>query len=559
MFGFDKYARIIKIQVKLVEHGLDEILLTKSWMRIVLFLFRLHPSTRKKTDKEFQVGESVRLVLEDLGPFFIKLGQILSTRRDVIPDHIAFELGKLQDSVPPFSGNVAKNIIEESFGKKLNEVFDSFDMKPIASASIAQVHIARLVTGEEVVVKVVRPDIRPVIEKDVDLMYFLALIMEKYWPPAKSLRPTLIVEELEKTIIDELDMLREAANAAQLARNCSDQSNLIIPRVFWRFTNDSVLVAERIKGITITDITRLEKAGISPSKLAIEAIEILFTQVFRDHFFHADMHPGNIFVVPGQNNEKDKIALVDFGIMGSLNEFDQRYLAENCAAFFERDYRRVAELHVESGWVPESTRVDEFEFAIRSVCEPILDRPASEISIGNVLLRLFQTAQRFDMEVLPQMLLLQKTLVSVEGIGRQLDPNLDLWTAAQPSVNEFMSKRISVLEILKNAGSEIPSWIGRLPNIPSQTFDLLDKLRMGRLILRTQDPELRNIKDAVNKLKRTLLLTITGFCLILLSLILSSLEIDFLASTAQPFLMMIFAVGGVIVLLRGLFGSDDNL
>ena len=559
MFGFDKYARIIKIQAKLVEHGLDEILLTKSWMRIVLFLFRLHPSTRKKTDKEFQVGESVRLVLEDLGPFFIKLGQILSTRRDVIPDHIAFELGKLQDSVPPFSGNVAKKIIEESFGKKLNEVFDSFDMKPIASASIAQVHIARLVTGEEVVVKVVRPDIRPVIEKDVDLMYFLARIMEKYWPPAKSLRPTLIVEELEKTIIDELDMLREAANAAQLARNCSDQSNLIIPRVFWRFTNDSVLVAERIKGITITDITRLEKAGISPSKLAIEAIEILFTQVFRDHFFHADMHPGNIFVVPGQNNEKDKIALVDFGIMGSLNEFDQRYLAENCAAFFERDYRRVAELHVESGWVPESTRVDEFEFAIRSVCEPILDRPASEISIGNVLLRLFQTAQRFDMEVLPQMLLLQKTLVSVEGIGRQLDPNLDLWTAAQPSVNEFMSKRISVLEILKNAGSEIPSWIGRLPNIPSQTFDLLDKLRMGRLILRTQDPELRNIKDAVNKLKRTLLLTITGFCLILLSLILSSLEIDFLASTAQPFLMMIFAVGGVIVLLRGLFGSDDNL
>ncbi len=559
MFGFDKYARIIKIQAKLVEHGLDEILLTKSWMRIVLFLFRLHPSTRKKTDKEFQVGESVRLVLEDLGPFFIKLGQILSTRRDVIPDHIAFELGKLQDSVPPFSGNVAKNIIEESFGKKLNEVFDSFDMKPIASASIAQVHIARLVTGEEVVVKVVRPDIRPVIKKDVDLMYFLARIMEKYWPPAKSLRPTLIVEELEKTIIDELDMLREAANAAQLARNCSDQSNLIIPRVFWRFTNDSVLVAERIKGITITDITRLEKAGISPSKLAIEAIEILFTQVFRDHFFHADMHPGNIFVVPGQNNEKDKIALVDFGIMGSLNEFDQRYLAENCAAFFERDYRRVAELHVESGWVPESTRVDEFEFAIRSVCEPILDRPASEISIGNVLLRLFQTAQRFDMEVLPQMLLLQKTLVSVEGIGRQLDPNLDLWTAAQPSVNEFMSKRISVLEILKNAGSEIPSWIGRLPNIPSQTFDLLDKLRMGRLILRTQDPELRNIKDAVNKLKRTLLLTITGFCLILLSLILSSLEIDFLASTAQPFLMMIFAVGGVIVLLRGLFGSDDNL
>ena len=559
MFGFDKYARIIKIQAKLVEHGLDEILLTNSWMRIVLFLFRLHPSTRKKTDKEFQVGESVRLVLEDLGPFFIKLGQILSTRRDVIPDHIAFELGKLQDSVPPFSGNVAKNIIEESFGKKLNEVFDSFDMKPIASASIAQVHIARLVTGEEVVVKVVRPDIRPVIEKDVDLMYFFARIMEKYWPPAKSLRPTLIVEELEKTIIDELDMLREAANAAQLARNCSDQSNLIIPRVFWRFTNDSVLVAERIKGITITDITRLEKAGISPSKLAIEAIEILFTQVFRDHFFHADMHPGNIFVVPGQNNEKDKIALVDFGIMGSLNEFDQRYLAENCAAFFERDYRRVAELHVESGWVPESTRVDEFEFAIRSVCEPILDRPASEISIGNVLLRLFQTAQRFDMEVLPQMLLLQKTLVSVEGIGRQLDPNLDLWTAAQPSVNEFMSKRISVLEILKNAGSEIPSWIGRLPNIPSQTFDLLDKLRMGRLILRTQDPELRNIKDAVNKLKRTLLLTITGFCLILLSLILSSLEIDFLASTAQPFLMMIFAVGGVIVLLRGLFGSDDNL
>ncbi len=558
MFRLDRYVRIFKIQAKLVEYGLDDFLLSTGWLRGFSFLFRLIPKSKRKRGKKVELGESIRLVLQDLGPFFIKLGQILSTRRDVIPDDIAFELGKLQDSVPPFSGIVAKNIIENSLGKKLPEVFSSFDMQPIASASIAQVHVAELTTGEEVVVKVVRPDIKPVIEKDVDLMFFLARVLEKYWPPAKSLKPTLIVEELEKTIIDELDMLREAANASQLARNCSDLTNLIVPKVYWAYTNDSVLVAERIKGITITDIDALKATGVDPSELAIQAIEILFTQVFRDHFFHADMHPGNIFVVPDSNKKLSKIALVDFGIMGSLNEFDQRYLAENCAAFFERDYRRVAELHVESGWVPEATRVDEFEFAIRSVCEPILDRPASEISIGNVLLRLFQTAQRFDMEVLPQMLLLQKTLVSIEGIGRQLDPSLDLWTAAQPAVNEFMSKRISFLEVLRNTGSEIPSWLGRIPNLPNQTLDLIDRLRAGRLALRTQDPELRNIKEAVVALKKTMLLTMSGFCLILISFLFASSEMMFIDKSIQPFLVTIFAVGGIAIILRGLFGSKEK-
>ncbi|MDC3067229.1 2-polyprenylphenol 6-hydroxylase [Pseudomonadota bacterium] len=559
MFRLDRYLRIFKIQAKLVEHGLDDYLLSTGWLKGFSFIFRLFPRTKKKGEKKIELGESIRLVLQDLGPFFIKLGQILSTRRDVIPDDIAFELGKLQDSVPPFSGIVAKNIIENSLGKKLSEVFSSFDMQPIASASIAQVHVAVLTTGEEVVVKVVRPDIKPVIEKDVDLMFLLARLLEKYWPPAKSLKPTLIVEELEKTIIDELDMLREAANASQLARNCSDLTNLIVPKIYWGHTNDSVLVAERIKGITITDIDALKVAGVDPSELAIQAIEILFTQIFRDHFFHADMHPGNIFVVPSNNKKSDKIALVDFGIMGSLNEFDQRYLAENCAAFFERDYRRVAELHVESGWVPEATRVDEFEFAIRSVCEPILDRPASEISIGNVLLRLFQTAQRFDMEVLPQMLLLQKTLVSVEGIGRQLDPSLDLWTAAQPAVNEFMSKRISFLEVIRNAGSEIPSWLGRIPNLPNQTLDLIDRLRAGRLALRTQDPELRNIKEAVIALKKTMLFTMSGFCLILISFLFANADMMFIDESIQPFLVTVFAASGIATILRGLLGSKEKI
>ena len=558
MFRLDRYLRIFKIQAKLVEYNLDDFLISTGWLKGLTFMFRLFPKTKRKKGKENALGERIRLVLEDLGPFFVKLGQILSTRRDVIPDDIAIELGKLQDSVPPFSGITAKKIIENSLGKKLPEVFDTFDMQPIASASIAQVHVAKLRTGEEVVVKVVRPDLKPVIERDVDLMYLIARLLEKYWPPAKSLRPTLIVRELEKTILDELDMLREAANASQLARNCSDLANLVVPKIYWGYTNDSVLVAERIKGITITDIDMLEAAGIVPSDLAIQAIEILFTQVFRDHFFHADMHPGNIFVVPGNTKNSNKIALVDFGIMGSLNEFDQRYLAENCAAFFERDYRRVAELHVESGWVPEATRVDEFEFAIRSVCEPILDRPASEISIGNVLLRLFQTAQRFDMEVLPQMLLLQKTLVSVEGIGRQLDPKLDLWTAAQPAVNEFISKRISVLEVIRNARSELPSWLGRIPNLPNQTLELIDRLRSGRLALRTQDPELKNIKEAVNALKKTMLFMMSGFCLILTSFLFASSEMKFIGESIQTLFATLFAVGGVAIILRGLLSSTEK-
>ena len=406
--------RLLYINAILVRHGLDEIILAAPPFRSLRFLLYLLPWNWVRRRPREARSVRIRRALEDLGPIFVKFGQILSTRRDLLPEDIGDELSGLQDRVPPFPGSEARRIIERSLGRSVDELFESFDEEPLASASIAQVHSARLADGQEVAVKVVRPGIEAEIRRDVGLLYWIAALTERYLGLGRRLRPVDVVAQYETTILDELDLMREAASASQLRRNFEHSDLLYVPRVYWPYTRPDVMVMERITGIPVNDVEQLERHGFDLEKLASRGVEIFFTQLMRDNFFHADMHPGNIFVSP-ENPAFPSYIAVDFGIMGSLTPEDQRYLAENLLAFFNRDYLRVAELHVQSGWVPAGTRVNEFEAAIRSVCEPIFARPLKEISFGRLLMRLFRVAHRFHMEVQPQLLLLQKTLLKRRG------------------------------------------------------------------------------------------------------------------------------------------------
>ncbi|GGY73981.1 ubiquinone biosynthesis regulatory protein kinase UbiB [Marinobacter zhanjiangensis] len=421
-------------------------------------------------------GNRLRLALEELGPVFVKFGQILSTRRDLLPDDMAESLRRLQDDVPPFSSDLARSIIEESLGQPVDEVFAEFGRDPMASASVAQVHAATMPDGRRVVVKVIRPGIERVIHQDLTLMYFMARLLEKYWSEGRRLRPVEVVEDYDNTIHDELDMQREAANASQLRRNFEGSSLIYIPTIDWDHTSKRVLVMERVSGIPIADVDALRAAGVDMKVLAEKGVEIFFTQVFRDSFFHADMHPGNIFV-DATNPADPRYIAIDFGIVGTLAQDDLSYLARNLLAFFRRDYRQVAELHIQSGWVPPETRVNEFEAAIRTVCEPIFERPLKEISFGHFLLRLFQTARRFNMEVQPQLVLLQKTLLNVEGLGRQLYPDLDLWSTAQPYLESWMKRRIGPSGLFQTLQSRLPAWIEQSPEMPQLVHDTLVRLR----------------------------------------------------------------------------------
>jgi ubiquinone biosynthesis protein len=519
MIGPRRFLRVFAIQRVLLRHGFDEMVFSTPLLSSVSFLLYLLPWNWKRRDYKPR-AERIRAVLEDLGPLFVKFGQILSTRRDLLTDDIAEELAKLQDHVPPFPGSEARSMVEKALGESVDTVFGAFDEVPLASASIAQVHAARLLNGTEVIVKVVRPNLRKTIEQDISLMYLIADIAERYWEKGKQLRPTIVVAEFEKTLLDELDMMREAANASQLRRNFADSPTMHVPEVFWDYTRQNVLVMERVSGLNIADREGLLEAGVDLKVLAEMGVEIFFTQIFRDHFFHADVHPGNLFVLPGADGAPPRYAPVDFGIMGSLSEFDQRYLAENFSAFLNRDYRRVAELHVESGWVPIDTRVDEFEFAIRSVCEPIFDRPMKDISVGHLLLRLFQTAQRFEMVILPQLLLLQKTLINIEGIGRQLYPDLDLWLAARPALERFMLERAGLRRIFSAFKQNVPLIADRLPEIPMMALETLELARTGRLKVQTQDPALEQIREAIKSLERRVILSLTGVGLIISAAIL---------------------------------------
>lgn len=411
----------------------------------------------------------IREAFEDLGPIFVKFGQLLSTRVDLLPDDIAQELIKLQDQVPPFSSLRSKQTIELALQQPIEKLFARFESTPLASASIAQVHAATMFDGQEVVVKVLRPNIKKQVARDLDLLILLARILRILWPDLRRAKPVEVVVEIRKSMFDELDLMREAANASQLKRNFENSNLLYVPTIYWSHTRHNVLTVERLHGIQVSNIQALVANNTNLRLLAERGVEIFFTQVFRDCFFHADMHPGNVWVSAEHPNDPQYLAL-DFGIIGTLNPADQHYLAENFLAFFKRDYRRVAQLHVESGWVPRNTRIDEFESAIRCVCEPIFAKPLNEISFGKTLLRLFQTARRFNMEIQPQLILLQKTLISVEGLGRQLYPELDLWTTAKPFLERYMQSRTGRNIIIRKLKSFAPFWLEKLPELPNLVY-----------------------------------------------------------------------------------------
>ena len=457
-----KFLRLLKILRVAIRYGLDEIAI--SGLKV--------PRTAKLIDtiifwRDISAPRGVRLrmALEDLGPIFVKFGQVLSTRSDLIPPDLVVELSRLQDRVPPFDSDLAIAQIRKSLGAHPDQLFASFERDPVASASIAQVHFAVLKDGKEVAVKVLRPGMKKSIDEDVALMHIAAEWIGRIWADSKRLKPKEVVAEFDKYLHDELDLMREAANASQLRRNFADSKLLMVPEMYWDYCSNSVIVMERMHGIPVSQIDKLAAAGVDLKKLSSDGVEIFFTQVFRDGFFHADMHPGNILVSIAPETFGRYIAL-DFGIVGTLNDYDKDYLSQNFLAFFRRDYKRVAEAHIESGWAPKETRVDELESAVRACCEPIFDRPLKDISFGQILLRLFQTSRRFNVEVQPQLVLLQKTLLNIEGLGRQLDPDLDLWKTAKPYLENWMGEQIGWQGLLQRLKAEAPRYTQILPQLP---------------------------------------------------------------------------------------------
>lgn len=483
-------GRLVVICVTVLRYGLDELVLSSFRQRWVRVLVRVLTIGRRLDAPR---GERLRLGLERLGPIFVKFGQVMSTRRDLLPADLADELAKLQDRVPPFPAAQARALVEKAFGKRIEQVFASFEAEPVASASIAQVHFATLQSGREVAVKVLRPGMLAVIDDDLALMRTLAVWVERFSADGKRLKPREVVAEFDNYLHDELDLVREAANAAQLRRNMQGLRLVEIPEMVWELCTHDVIVMERMKGMPISQTQRLRDAGVDIPKLARDGVTIFFTQVFRDGFFHADMHPGNIQVSVAPATFGRYIAL-DFGIVGTLTEFDKEYLAHNFIAFFRRDYKRVAELHVESGWVPPETRVDELEGAIRAVCEPHFDRPLKDISLGQVLLRLFQTSRRFNVEIQPQLVLLQKTLLNVEGLGRELDPDLDLWNTAKPFLERWMHEQVGWRGMVERLKNEAPRYAQLLPELPRL---------LHQALARPQGAEVRALEALLEEQRRT--------------------------------------------------------
>ena len=490
--------RMLAIQRVLVKYGLDDIIKETHLLRPLRFLFYLAP---RRHDSSAPIGERIRLALEELGPIFVKFGQAISTRRDLLPPDIADELAKLQDAVPPFPAEEAIAIINGAYGEPVESVFARFDTEPLAAASIAQVHTAQLKTGTEVIVKVLRPGVLEQIERDLHVLRMLAGLADRYWEHGKRLKPLEIVDEYEHTILDELDLMREAANTAQLKRNFEGSDMLYVPDVYWDYCRPEVLVQERIYGTPISDMDTLRAAGTNIQVLAENGVVLFFTQVFRHNFFHADMHPGNIFVLHN-DPERPKYAAVDFGIVGTLSPEDQRYLAENFLAFFDRDYHRIAKLHLDSGWVPPGTRVEQLEAAVRTVCEPIFNKPLSEISFAQLLMRLFKVAQRFDVEIQPQMILLHKTLFNIEGLGRELYPQLDLWKTARPVLRQWMDEQVGGRAILKDVRDNLPQLRDALRELPAILNHIGEQVAEGRIRFNLQSPELKEIRKQLDEQRR---------------------------------------------------------
>ena len=498
--------RLINIQRVLVRHGLDELIQKTHFLRPLRFVFALFPKSRVA---DAPLGERIRVALEELGPIFVKFGQALSTRRDLLPTDIADELAKLQDRVPPFPGSEALAVIEGAYGESVDSAFANFESEPLAAASIAQVHAATMTDGADVIVKVLRPGVRERIEQDIDVLFAIAGLADRYWSESRRLRPLEVVAEYEKTVLDELDLMREAANAAQLKRNFEGSDLLYVPEVYFDYCRKEVMVQERIYGVPISDMQALTAANTNIKALAENGVEIFFTQVFRHNFFHADMHPGNIFVQI-DDPEHPKYAAVDFGIVGTLTDIDQHYLAENFLAFFERDYYKIAKLHVDSGWVPADTRIDELETAVRTVCEPIFNKPMAEISFAQVLIRLFETARRFDMEVQPQLILLQKTLLNIEGLGRQLYPQLDLWETAYPVLRRWMDEQVGGRAMIDSIRDNMPQLREALRELPSALRALSDQAANGSLSMRIRSTELEAMREQQQRQERQRFLLGTG-------------------------------------------------
>ena len=450
--------RIIFIIFIVLKFRLDEFFKLRKNSLLSILLYPLSLIKPKKNNRAIRL----RLALESLGPIFIKFGQMLSTRKDLLPNDIAIELSKLQDKVPPFEFKKVKQTIENAYSKKISSVFKEFNEKPVASASVAQVHFAILHNGEKVAVKILRPNIESEVKKDIKLLHLIANILYKIWSDGKRLKPDEVVSEFERHTQSELNLLLEAGHCSHLGENFKDKKLLVVPSVFWDYCHEKVMVMERMDGIPISNIDAIKKNKINLSELAKNGVEIFFTQVFRDGFFHADMHPGNIQVA-----KSGKYIAMDFGIMGTLNDQDKLYLAKNFAAFFKRDYREVARVHIESGWVPSETSIDEFENAIRSVCEPIFNKPLKDISFGKLLIRLFQTSKKFNMEIQPQLTMLQKTLLNVEGLGRELDPNLDLWVTARPFLENWLKEQIGPKNLINRIKKEFPNWVDIAPQLPT--------------------------------------------------------------------------------------------
>ena len=531
--------RLIQMIRIILRYGLDELIPATSNYRTIRLMCRLLKGW-KRQQASSPIGERIREALQTLGPIQVKFGQVLSTRRDLLPDHIADELCKLQDQVPPFPNEQAQTIIEQALDGKTTELFATFDPQPMASASIAQVHAAELPDGTQVVVKVVRPNIVETIDRDIQLLLVLARLAHRLIPDAHRLRLEELVRDYSRTIHDELDLMREAANCALLRRNFEDGEILYIPNIYWEYTRENVMVQERIVGIPVDQIDTLQQHGINLQVLAEQGVEIFFTQVFRDNFFHADMHPGNIFV-----RADGRYLGVDFGIMGSLTKTDQRYLAENLLAFFHRDYRKVAELHITSGWVPDGTRLEDFEAAIRTVCEPIWQRPISEISFGQFLLRLFQTARRFNMEVQPQLVLLQKTLLNIEGLGRQLYPELDLWQTAKPFLERWMAEQVGPCAFIQRLRASVPELTEAIPALPQLSYQLLQQATAGELQIRKPNTEPKPAP-------RTQQLTLTGASLLLSGALYSLAEQPILDIISQQQLVWLLSGSGISLLILGL-------
>ncbi len=543
-----RLSRLFTIERVMVKYGLDSLFLEGTRADLFRHVFLLSPTRwLSKETRSLPRGERIRLALEELGPVFVKLGQMLSTRRDLLPDDIGDQLALLQDQVPPFSDSLARETIELALGDSVENIFSEFESSPIASASVAQVHGAVLKDGSNVVIKVLRPGIEKMIDRDVALMYMLADMVALTLPDAKRLRPRDVVVEYDHTIHNELNLINEASNGVVFKNNFKDSDILYVPEIHWDYTRRNVLVLERISGIPIRDIDAMNAIGMDMKKLAEHAVEIFYTQLFSHNFFHADMHPGNIFVSE-ENPAYPKFISIDFGIVGTLTDEDLTYLGENMLAFFRSDFRRVAQLHVDSGWVPPDTRVSDFEAAIRSVCGPIFEKPLAEISFGNVLLQLFQTARRFEMEVQPQLVLLQKTLLNIEGLGRQLYPELDLWATGKPYLEAWVTERRGPKAIAKRFIEQAPMVLDAMPYMPMLVHDYLQSNKQP-IAANKKKSRLNN--DTSSKLLR---FSIAGAAALICASLLGGAYV--VQGVGIPWWCWLIALVGILALFRGLFARE---